>query len=171
MEADAGVEEGVEEVGDEVDGDEEDTDEEDGAHDDGEVVLVEAIDDDDAHTFPVEDVFDEYSACQQSGQPARGRCDHRIHCVAEGMMKYYATIRKPFGFGGADIVVGKLFEHTVAGELGEGGQGSDAQGERREDEILEIEILASAIVVDSIEVAEHIEVGEIGQHIREKPCN
>ena len=66
MHADAGVEEGVEDVGEDVDDDEEDTDEEDGAHDDGEVVLVKAIDDDDAHAFPVENVFDKYGSGQQS---------------------------------------------------------------------------------------------------------
>ncbi len=66
MHADAGVEEGVEDVGEDVDDDEEDADEEDGAHDDGEVVLVKAVDDDDAHAFPVEDVFDKDGSGQQS---------------------------------------------------------------------------------------------------------
>ena len=105
MHADAGVEEGVEDVGEDVDDDEEDADEEDGAHDDGEVVLVQPVDDDNAHTFPVENVLDKDGARQQSGQPAGGGGDNRIEGDTESMAEDDASARKALGTGGADEVL------------------------------------------------------------------
>ena len=53
------VEQSVEDVGENVDEHQEEADEEDGTHDDREIVLLQAVDDDDAHALPVEDILDE----------------------------------------------------------------------------------------------------------------
>lgn len=171
MHTHARVEEGVEDVGEEVDEDEEDADEEDGPHDDGEVVFVQPVDDDDAHAFPVEDVLDKDGTGQQTGEPAGGGGDNGVEGDAEGMAEDDAAAGKAFGAGSADEVLREGFEHTVARQLGEGGEGADAEGEGGEDEVFEVEVLAGAVVVDGVEVAEHVEVRPVGKDVGEEPGN
>lgn len=105
MHSHTGIQKAVEDVGEEVDEDEQDTDEEDGSHDDGEVVLVQPVDDDNAHTFPVENVLDKDGARQQSGQPAGSGGDNRIEGDTESMAEDDASARKTLGTGGADEVL------------------------------------------------------------------
>ena len=78
---------------------------------------------------------------------------------------------EPLGARGADIVLREDFKHAVFGELREGCEGTDAQRQGREDEVLEVEVFARAVVVDGIEVAEHVEVGPVGKEVGKEPGN
>lgn len=169
MQADTWVEQCVEDVGKDVDEDEEDADEEDCTHDDGEVVFFEGVDDDDAHSLPVEDVFDEDGAGEERRQPATGGGDDGVEGVAQSVMDDYAGAADAFGACGADVVLRECFEHGVFGELGEGGQGADAECQCRQDKVFQVDVFATAVVVDRIEVAEHVEVSPVGQHVGEEP--
>ena len=166
---DAGVEEAVEDVGEDVDEHQQKADEKDGAHDDGEVILLQAVDNNDAHALPIEDIFDEDGTRQQTGQPAGGRGDHRVQRVAQSMVNDHAATAQPLGAGGADIILAEGLKHGVLGELRQRRQRAYAQREGRQDEVLEVDVFPFAIVVDGVEVAKHIEARPIGQHVCEEP--
>ena len=85
------------------------------------------------------------------------------------MTKDDAPGGEPLGTRGADIVLREDFKHAVLGELREGCEGTDAQREGGEDEVLEVEVFARAVVVDGIEVAEHVEVGPVGKEVGKEP--
>ena len=79
--------------------------------------------------------------------------------------------RKAFGSCSADIVLREGFEHAVLGELGKCGQRTDAERQGREDKVFQVEILAGAVVVDGVEVAEHVEVSPVGEDIGKEPSD
>ena len=167
LHADAGVEEAVEDVGKDVDYYQQNADKKDGAHDYREIVLVEPIDNDDSHAFPVEDVFHKDSTSQKTCKPARGRGDNRVQGVAQGVVEYHPAARKTLGPRGADVVLRKDFEHAVLGELCKRCQRSNAQCKGWKNKVFQVEIFACAVVVNGVEVAEHVEVSPVGQDISE----
>ena len=85
------------------------------------------------------------------------------------MFYHHATMAEALGASGTDVILRKGFEHGVLGELGKGGEGTNAEGEGRQDKVLQVNVFTAAVVVDGVEVAEHIEVCPIGQDIGEKP--